>query len=410
MRPSTAWRRRQTPLHRVLPTVLALLISGIPNAAVATALAAEVVSVEVVAGAPGGTVYIGAGASTSFPVQVSATGSLHPSISESSPARVAIATAYALSAAGAVSSSVPSAQMAFWRAAGSAGDATWSGAPTPYVVGASLQVAADCPTGTYTIPITPTITNGTAPANPLENLVIDSITVIVGDSTPPVTTASANGTLGNNGWYRSNVSVALSATDNPGGTGVAYTEYSLNVGATWTRGTSVAVSSEGVTTLYYRSADHAGNIETPAKQLSVKIDKTAPSLSFTNVHNGDCLRELEPAIAYNDTVSAIAAGTFAVTLNGNPYFGGVITEEGPHTLEASVSDQAGNTATRSVSFSIDRTNPTVVITNPADNGKYKTAQTFAFTVADSCPDVTVISNPALGHIWTAEGLYAATAS
>ncbi|MDZ4064385.1 MAG: hypothetical protein U1E22_06915, partial [Coriobacteriia bacterium] len=311
MHSSIAWRLRQTSLRRVLSTLLALLISGIPNAAAATAFAAEVVSVEVVAGAPNGVVHIGAGTSTSFPIKVSATGPLHPSISDSSPARVTIPTAYTLNANGVASWSVPSTEMTFWRGAGSAGDATWVGHPTPYAVTATVQVAPTCPPGTYTIPITPTITNGSAPSNSLQNLVVDTITVIVGDSTPPVTVASLSGTLGNNGWYRSNVSVALSATDNLGGTGVAYTEYSLNAGATWTPGTSVVVSSEGVATLYYRSADSAGNIENPAKQLSIKIDKAAPSLSFTNLHEDDCVREITPEIDYSDTVSGIAAGTFA---------------------------------------------------------------------------------------------------
>jgi len=44
------------------------------------------------------------------------------------------------------------------------------------------------------------------------------------DQTPPTTTIFYSGTLGNNGWYVSDVEVTLSATDNVGGSGVAETK------------------------------------------------------------------------------------------------------------------------------------------------------------------------------------------
>ncbi|MDP2183172.1 MAG: hypothetical protein Q8K99_11470, partial [Actinomycetota bacterium] len=410
MRASSAWRLRRTLLHRVLSAVLALLISSVPNTVAAVAFAAEVVSVEVVAGTEHGVIRIGAGASTAFPIKVSAIGKLTKSFTESVPAKVTIPTVYSLSAAGAASSSTPSGLLNFWG--DNSNDVTWVGFPTPYTVGATLNVAAGCPAGTYTLVITPTITPAQPTGNPLENAVVDSITVVVGDTTPPVTTASVSGTLGSSGWYTSNVSIALSATDNSGGTGVDYTEYSLDAGVSWTRGNSVSLTQEGVRTIYYRSVDKAvpANVESPAKQLTIKIDKTAPSISFTNLTSGDCVRSVAPEVSYSDTISSIEVGTFAMILDGLPYFGGTIVEEGLHTLTASVSDQAGNKASRSVSFRVDSTDPIVTITNPSDDGKYKSAQSFEFSVVDADPGVIVTSNPALPHIWTTEGFHTAMAS
>ena len=69
--------------------------------------------------------------------------------------------------------------------------------------------------------------------------------------------------------------MTLTATDDAGGSGVAYTEFCLDSGD-WTKGTSVPVSGEGGHRLLYRSADVAGNIE-PDKEFFVGIDTVKPS-------------------------------------------------------------------------------------------------------------------------------------
>lgn len=96
------------------------------------------------------------------------------------------------------------------------------------------------------------------------------------DSLPPTTEISLSGTQGTNGWYTSDVSITLSATDNENGSGIEKTEYSLDHGATWSVYTDqVILSQEGTTMIQYFSTDKQGNHEA-AKALSVKIDKTAP--------------------------------------------------------------------------------------------------------------------------------------
>lgn len=80
------------------------------------------------------------------------------------------------------------------------------------------------------------------------------------DNTPPTTTISLEGTQGSNGWYVSNVQVALTASDS-GGSGVKSTEYSFD-GSTWITYTGpFTISEEGTKTVYYRSTDNAGNVE-----------------------------------------------------------------------------------------------------------------------------------------------------
>jgi len=94
-----------------------------------------------------------------------------------------------------------------------------------------------------------------------------------GNSLIPETTISLAGTSGANEWYTSNVTVTLTAID--GDSGIDKTEYSFN-GTAWNTYTDpFTVSTEGTTTVYYRSKDKAGNVETPKNQ-SFKIDKTSP--------------------------------------------------------------------------------------------------------------------------------------
>ena len=84
---------------------------------------------------------------------------------------------------------------------------------------------------------------------------------------------------GANGWYRSAVTVTLGASDNC--SGVARTEFSTDGGATWEPYTgNLALLSDGIKTIHYRSVDNAGNVEA-AQSLTVKIDQTAPTISLS---------------------------------------------------------------------------------------------------------------------------------
>jgi len=101
------------------------------------------------------------------------------------------------------------------------------------------------------------------------------------ESVAPVTTATVTPASpdGANGWYRSAVTVTLGASDNC--SGVARTEFSTDGGTTWEPYTgALALVSDGVKTIHYRSVDNAGNVEA-AQSLTVKIDQTAPTVSLS---------------------------------------------------------------------------------------------------------------------------------
>jgi hypothetical protein len=95
------------------------------------------------------------------------------------------------------------------------------------------------------------------------------------DKTAPVTDAVASQIDGSNGWYMSNPIISLTASD--GLSGVVQTVYSINGGDWITYTGPIVISTEGITTVAYKSMDNAGNIE-PAKFLTTQFDKTAPAL------------------------------------------------------------------------------------------------------------------------------------
>jgi sialidase-1 len=101
------------------------------------------------------------------------------------------------------------------------------------------------------------------------------------ESVAPVTAATFTPASpdGANGWYRNAVTVTLGASDNC--SGVARTEFSTDGGATWEPYTgNLALLSDGIKTIHYRSVDNAGNVEA-AQSLTVKIDQTAPTISLS---------------------------------------------------------------------------------------------------------------------------------
>lgn len=212
-----------------------------------------------------------------------------------------------------------------------------------------------------------------------------SVVFIYVDKLPPTTTATPSGTPGLNGWYISEVRVTLSAADNPGGTGVARTEYSLD-GITWSPYTApFTLASEGITTILYRSVDYAGNVET-TKTQTIKIDKTPPTITGAPTTspnaNGWYCTDVVVHFAATDAISGLASVTPDVT----------VTNEGPGQLiGGTATDQAGNTASASVTLNIDKTPPVLSVLSPTD-GPYLTSDfiTVTYSATDGLSGIDTV--------------------
>jgi hypothetical protein len=111
---------------------------------------------------------------------------------------------------------------------------------------------------------------------------VNSLTIKI-DTAAPVTSAAASQINGNNGWYVTNPTVTLAAADNVSVTQTVYpiqSFYRIN-GSPWVNYTQpVTVATYGVSNFEYKSRDQAGN-EEAAKSLTLKLDKTAPTVNVT---------------------------------------------------------------------------------------------------------------------------------
>lgn len=143
---------------------------------------------------------------------------------------------------------------------------------------------------------------------------------ILPDTVAPQTTAIPAGTLRQNGWYTSDVSITFNATDLPNAvsSGVYETRYSLNSGATWATSTPLIIPTEGTTTVQYYSIDNAGNTEATST-LVIKIDKTAPEVKISIDPNTKDLK-----------IEGVDANPTATTKDGNIY---TITDLAGHTTK-----------------------------------------------------------------------------
>jgi len=210
------------------------------------------------------------------------------------------------------------------------------------------------------------------------------------DKIVPVTTHTFSGTIGNNSWYISNVTITLSVTDT--GSGVNHTYYQIDNGSWNIYVSPIVVSIEDTHTLNYYSIDKAGNMEPIKGPFLFKIDKTKPITTH----------QLSGTIGDNNWYTSSVTITLTATdsgrpiqMSGNPVLvigkgpSGVnstyykidagawikysipfsVSADGSHNLSYYSIDYAGNTESVKgpFSFKIDQTAPTITLTVTALN-------------------------------------------
>lgn len=148
------------------------------------------------------------------------------------------------------------------------------------------------------------------------------------DSTPPAITASVSGTLGNNGWYTSNVSVTWSATDSD----------STVSSTTGCDPSSVTADTTGVT--FTCSATSGGG--TASQSITVKRDASAPAITVPANITTVATSASGAVVTYSTTASDTTAG---VASSSCAPASGSTFAVGTSVVTCTAADNAGNAST-----------------------------------------------------------------
>ena len=126
-----------------------------------------------------------------------------------------------------------------------------------------------------TTPVMLTVDDGNGGTAP------DTVIIKVQDTTPPVTTLHSIAAIaGDNGWYRSDVTLSLESTDACSGVKEIRSTVDGVTAATPGSTATLAVRGDLVHSVSYGAADNAGNPET-AQPLTIRIDQTSPRITAT---------------------------------------------------------------------------------------------------------------------------------
>jgi len=191
------------------------------------------------------------------------------------------------------------------------------------------------------------------------NTEISSTFSVTNDKTAPATTARLAGTAKLNGWYVSNVTVTLLATDNVGGCGVEVTNYQIDGGGWQTYTLPFIIATDGAHIIKFNSTDLAGNIESN-KNITFKTDKTKSTLTI-NQTTGFEVTVNYTVISWMGSDATSGMQRFEISINGGSFssvyldmshnFSGLT--DGVYNITVKAVDKAGNTVEQTIQFTVD---------------------------------------------------------
>lgn len=235
------------------------------------------------------------------------------------------------------------------------------------------------PYGTTTVSCTATDNAG--------NSTSDDFTVTVNDPTPPVVTPVISGTLGNNGWYTSDVVVTWTVVD-------------PETAVTTTGCDATTVNSDGSFS-FPCSATSAGG--TTSADATGKRDATAPVVATSANLTVTATSAAGAVVTYMAATAIDATSPPAINVSCAPVSGSTFAI-GTTVVTCTASDQAGNEGTASFTVSVSDTVPPVITSTTPSTGSLwppnhqmvpvtvSVAATDNVTAAPACTITGVTSN------------------
>ncbi|UCE80853.1 MAG: hypothetical protein JSV94_06870, partial [Methanobacteriota archaeon] len=231
----------------------------------------------------------------------------------------------------------------------------------------------------------------------------NTTTQIVVDGAAPITSYKLSGTIGDGGWYRSDVTVVLEAEDDL--SGVTSTFYRIDSGDWHTYSEAVIISDNGEHDLEFYSVDEAGNNET-IESLPINLDGIAGSLKAVYPTDGSIVRNGTPTIVlyFDDSMasSGIHADSVSLAIDSQPLTGThsisqdyifinltVPLDDGWHQLSAYAEDLGGNAAVLGIGF---------IVNTSELNGDASDLQEQLESLAEAVAEITETLNYTLSSL------------
>jgi len=219
------------------------------------------------------------------------------------------------------------------------------------------------------------------------------------DTTPPALSTSTAGTLGKSGWYVSDATTTITATDST--SDIDYIEYKQN-SADWKNGTSV-LSNDGINTITARVFDRAGNSAT--KSLEVKVDTVRPTVMLVvpaPIGLDNWFVSVPVVISANGTDATSGLLSVLVSTDEKTWKDSLSLSDGLYTATFRSEDVAGNTTSIPLDLKIDATKPTLEISTSGTvgaNGWYTSQTTTTFKANDKTSGVDRVEYSQTNSAW-----------
>lgn len=217
------------------------------------------------------------------------------------------------------------------------------------------------------------------------------------DATAPRTVESVSGRSGQNGWFISNVSVGLNASDPLSGLSQVY--YRVDGGTWQVYSSPFNVTGDGVHAVEFYATDLAGNAEVP-RILGINIDTIPPrtSISVGGIAGAGnwYVSGVTLALVVSESTSGLGQVSYRVDAGSwQTYVGPFeIAADGIHAIEVKSVDIAGNSELQLLDVSIDATAPSASVTLGGvigNNGWYRSPVNARVTGVDPTSGVLSIS-------------------
>jgi hypothetical protein len=170
---------------------------------------------------------------------------------------------------------------------------------------------------------------------------------------------------GQHGYYRTRPTITLAAQSAVDAQPVISYHFDANADSVY--GGQPLVALEGTHTLTYYATDRLGS-RSELGMLTIAVDSIAPIISLTSPRDGEMLNSTLLVVQGTvDVGSTVQVNGQNATVDATGAFAASVTIQGTSaTIVVDATDIAGNTARKTVSVGVDKTPPTLTVSQPVN--------------------------------------------